>query len=161
LLHSKLIQDLIAWKKLLEASGGKLELTKCFYCILSWKFNELGDAIPTTIEEHCMICPQITIPDTSTNSAITIHQKEINEFHGCDENMIYDNSKQQTVVKTKSDTIGFKIKNADFSQKQGWILLNGSYIPAMKFSLPAMSLSREELDEMQQTTNYRRTENTE
>jgi hypothetical protein len=36
-LTSRLRHDMIAWKELLEASGGKLELTKCFYYILSWK----------------------------------------------------------------------------------------------------------------------------
>jgi hypothetical protein len=36
-LTSRLRHDMNAWKELLEASGGKLELTKCFYYILSWK----------------------------------------------------------------------------------------------------------------------------
>lgn len=35
LLTTRLQHDMIAWKELLEASGGKLELTKCFYYILS------------------------------------------------------------------------------------------------------------------------------
>jgi hypothetical protein len=81
LLHLKLSQDLIAWKELLEASGGKLELAKCFYYILSWKFNELGDAIPTTIKEHREICPQITIPDSSLDTEIVIRQQETTEIH--------------------------------------------------------------------------------
>lgn len=35
----QLQQDMIYWRELLEASGGKLELTTCFYYILSWKFD--------------------------------------------------------------------------------------------------------------------------
>lgn len=45
-------QDLITWMELLEASGGKLELSKCFYYILSWKFDDEGVATPTTIKEQ-------------------------------------------------------------------------------------------------------------
>jgi hypothetical protein len=51
--HSITLQlraDMIAWKELLEASGGKLELTKCFCYILTWRFDKKGHPIPTTIE---------------------------------------------------------------------------------------------------------------
>jgi hypothetical protein len=36
-LTRRLREDMIAWKDLLETSGGKLELKKCLYYILSWK----------------------------------------------------------------------------------------------------------------------------
>jgi hypothetical protein len=50
-LTSRLRHDMIAWKELLEASGGKLELTKCFYYILTWRFDNKGNPILTTIAE--------------------------------------------------------------------------------------------------------------
>jgi hypothetical protein len=43
---------MIAWKELLEASGGKLELTKYFYYILTWKLDGKGNPVPTTIAEQ-------------------------------------------------------------------------------------------------------------
>jgi hypothetical protein len=52
ILTSRLGSDMIAWKELLEASGGKIELTKCFYYILMWKFDKKGNPIPTTITEQ-------------------------------------------------------------------------------------------------------------
>ena len=39
------------WSDLLEASGGKLELMKCFYYALIWKVDEEGDPVPVTVEE--------------------------------------------------------------------------------------------------------------
>jgi hypothetical protein len=42
-LTTQLRYDMIAWKELLEASGRKLELTKCFYYILTWKFDTKGN----------------------------------------------------------------------------------------------------------------------
>jgi hypothetical protein len=78
--------DMITWKVLLEASGGKLELSKCFYYILSWKFDDDGNGIPMTITEqrHQGSNPiQITEQDKST---ILIEQKEVFQSHkslGC------------------------------------------------------------------------------
>jgi hypothetical protein len=85
-LTSRLRHDMVAWKELLEASGGKLELTKCFYYILTWTFDRRGNPIPTTIHEQRQITNQISVPDTFTNDIIQIQQKEINEAHktlGC------------------------------------------------------------------------------
>ena len=48
-LRQQLHHDMLIWQELLEASGGKLELSKCFYYILSWKFNRDGDDIPMKI----------------------------------------------------------------------------------------------------------------
>jgi hypothetical protein len=45
-------EDMIAWKDLLETSRGKLEVKKCFYYILNWKFDGRGNPTPTTIAEQ-------------------------------------------------------------------------------------------------------------
>jgi hypothetical protein len=77
---------MIAWKELLEASGGKLELTKCFYYILTWKFDPIGTPIPTTIQEQFTVAEQISLLDTYTDTIIHIQQKVITEAHktlGC------------------------------------------------------------------------------
>jgi hypothetical protein len=51
-LTKRLREDTIAWKDLLETLGYKLELKKCFYYILSWKFDGSGNPIPPTIAEQ-------------------------------------------------------------------------------------------------------------
>jgi hypothetical protein len=97
---------------------GKLELSKCFHYILSWKFNELGDAIPTSIEDERLLCPQIVISDSTTNTDITIHQKEINEYHptlGCKKTMTGCNKVKQIALKQKCDNTGIKVKNSGFN----------------------------------------------
>jgi hypothetical protein len=43
---------MLFWKELLEASGGKLELPKCFYYILAWKFDLKGNPLPVMISEQ-------------------------------------------------------------------------------------------------------------
>ena len=74
------------WKELLESSGGKLELTKCFYYILSWKFDEEGNATTTTKEQQRNIYTQIRIHDKANNAQTLIVQKEVSKAHktlGC------------------------------------------------------------------------------
>jgi hypothetical protein len=51
-LCHQLTQDMTIWNELLESSGGKLELSKCFYYLLSWKFDQEGNGIPMTIAEQ-------------------------------------------------------------------------------------------------------------
>jgi hypothetical protein len=72
---------MVAWKELLEASGGKLELRKCFYYVMAWKFDENGSLHPITIKEQREICNQITITDSNTEMEIALLQKEVDEEH--------------------------------------------------------------------------------
>jgi hypothetical protein len=64
-----------------KASGGKLELTKRFYYILTWTFDSKGNPLPTTISEQRQVTDQIGITDTNSNDIIHLQQKEINEAH--------------------------------------------------------------------------------
>jgi hypothetical protein len=75
-LTTRLQHDMLGWKDLLEASGGKLELTKCCHYILTWQFDNKGNPQPTTISEQRLVTPQIRVPDTFTNTTIVIQQKE-------------------------------------------------------------------------------------
>jgi hypothetical protein len=103
-LTLRLRYDMIAWKELLEASGGKLELTKCFYYILTWKFDPKGNPVPTTIKEQRQVAEQISVPDTYTNNIIQIQQKEINKAHktlGCFKCIIRNELSEIQYLKTK------------------------------------------------------------
>jgi hypothetical protein len=68
---------MMAWKELLETLGNKLELTKCFYYTLTWKFDSKGHPIPTTINKQRQVTHQISVPDTFSNDIIQLQQKEI------------------------------------------------------------------------------------
>jgi hypothetical protein len=49
--------------------------------MLAWKFDTNFTPIPTTIEEQRLVTPQISVPDTYSNSSIIIQQREITEAH--------------------------------------------------------------------------------
>jgi hypothetical protein len=63
------------WEELLYTTGGKLELTKCFYYQLIWEFDTDGDA---TLQE-----PQsnIILTDSETQQQIPIDMKSCSEAH--------------------------------------------------------------------------------
>ena len=50
----KLQSDGKWWGGLLHSSGGKLELTKCFYYLLSWKWDSKGNPIPETMIDQAL-----------------------------------------------------------------------------------------------------------
>jgi hypothetical protein len=86
---------------------------------------------------------------------ITIAQKEITEEHptlGCLKTMICDDKAYRSKLKKKSDDIGVRVKNGKPSRKQAWMALNGMYFPSLKYSLPATSLSRQDIDYIQSYT---------
>jgi hypothetical protein len=53
--------DMQLWASLLEATGGKLELSKCFYYIMSWKLEHNGKPIPLNINEQFDSISRITV----------------------------------------------------------------------------------------------------
>jgi hypothetical protein len=101
-------------------------LTKCFYYILSWRFDENGNAIPTTIEEQGEECPQISIPNTDQGSTI-IEQKEVRTWHktlGCFKTIEGNKEEQVRQMTSRSNTIGVIVKNAKLSWKEINITFN-------------------------------------
>ena len=65
------------WEQLLFATGGKLELPKCFYQ-LQWKFNDEGVlALMTKVELNT----NISIIDSDTKDIMNITQLDPDEAH--------------------------------------------------------------------------------
>jgi hypothetical protein len=67
------------WEKLLNISGGELELTKCFYYLLSWKWDKNGIPSPQTKIEKNM--PSIVLESTTTKQITQLDRKEVTESH--------------------------------------------------------------------------------
>jgi hypothetical protein len=152
---------MIAWKELLEASGGKLELTKCFYYILAWKFDAKGNPIPTTITEQRERAAQISVPDMQTNDTIFITQKEITDVHktlGCYKCKLRNELAEIQYLKTCSDELAHMIKNNGLTHKQATLAYNLVYISSLKYGLPSASLSYKQITEID--ANYTHPNNT-
>ena len=154
-LQKKLKHDMMKWKELLEASGGKLELSKCFYYILSWKYDDEGNAMPMSIDEQRRECEQITINDNDDELEVRIDQKEVNVAHktlGCYKAIDGNEVEQIKYLKSKSDKYGYMLKNAKLSRKQANMAFKSIYIPSIKYGLPACSISKNDIAHIQNYT---------
>ena len=133
------------WAKLLEASGGKLELSKCFYYVLSWKFTNEGCPIPMTIQEQEHLhYPKITINDPETNNEIYIQQKECQCHHktlGVHKNILGDDSYQFAELLKKSNNMAQIAHGARMSKHHARVAFHMIYIPTIQYCLPACSFS--------------------
>ena len=70
------------WLELISASGGKLELQKCFFYAMIWKFTQEGEAILQTITQQQAIGDHvINIRDPDTNIKVPGTQKSCNDAH--------------------------------------------------------------------------------
>lgn len=80
-ITSTLQKESNLWANLLAATGGKLELQKCFYYVLSWKYNEEGDAFQETMADQELFADLIQVHDEVNNEAMAIQQKETSQAH--------------------------------------------------------------------------------
>jgi hypothetical protein len=154
-LCNQITKDMIIWNEVLEASGGKLELSKCFYYVLSWKFDADGNGIPMTIVEQKaenVVPIEIT---ADKNASVIILQKEVHQAHktlGCYKAIDGNEQEQIKFLTNKSRQYGRKLYNKSLTRKQANMAYKAIYIPFMRYGLPACSLSCENIETIQKLT---------
>jgi hypothetical protein len=154
-LCHQLTRDMTVWNELLEASGGKLELSKCFYYILSWKFDNEGNGVPMTIAEQKQQQAAPIQIKTNNNTSVTITQKEVHQAHktlGCFKAIDGNEQAQIQYLYDKSRQFGRKLHHAPLTRKQANMAYKTIYIPSMRYGLPACSLSCKQIESIQQST---------
>jgi len=67
-LMEQMISIATLWERLLHTSGGKLELSKCFYYMMIWIFNHEGEA-------------HLAHFDPQQTTGVTVQDSETNEHH--------------------------------------------------------------------------------
>ena len=149
---NKLQKDTVIWADLLEASGGQLELSKCFYYVLSWKFDIEGNATPMTSEEINATSTPISLQDRVTKEQIFVDQKEVKEAHktlGAWKTMMGCENKQILELRIKSDKFAAIVKSSNLSRKQARVSYSSIYVPSMAYCLAALNLPENKLDRIQ------------
>jgi hypothetical protein len=152
-----LAEDGCRWAGLLEASGGKLELMKCFYYLLTWSWNEKGEAVPQTIQQQAVTSPVTLI--SSENTPIQLQQREVNMSHktlGTHKCLDGDESEHIKALEKKSTNLGNLVYSGQLNRRQAKLAHNMIYIPSMSYSLPAITLSEDRTLHIQQraSTKY-------
>lgn len=146
-------QDIRLWLLILYAAGGKLELDKCFWYLLWWTFNHMGDPRPMTRDEvNAITDDAIIIEDVETKTNVRLAQKEVHEAHrtlGAYKSISGDETTQYEILMEKSNSLALSTRTGQLSRFQARRAFTAIYIPSMTYSLVSTNLSQHELRAIQ------------
>ena len=147
-------QDAQWWHDLLRASGGALELPKCSYQLIAWRFLDSGRPIlQAGISKH-----QIRVQsDGSTNnnrsahtipgmSAFTAH-KTLGHYKDPNGAQI----QQRKVLKEKCAKAAAFINCSPLNREEAWTYYFAIYLPSVGYPLPSCHFSKAVLDKIQRS----------
>jgi hypothetical protein len=137
------------WESLLHATGGKLELTKCFYYLVFWVYDEEG--VPRTLraDEFPM---KVTIRDSETGEPIEIDVRDCTKSHktlGALECPSGDYNDEALRLREKARGLGQRIATASLMPHEALIVKNTRVEPALGYSLPVGTMSEEQAHKAQ------------
>jgi Reverse transcriptase (RNA-dependent DNA polymerase) len=159
-IREKLQSDGTWWAGLLESAGGKLELKKCFYYLLSWKWDSKGNPIPESSEEQSQGNNETVIClNKDCKNPINLTQKETYQSHktlGAYKCLVGEENDHIKFLEQKSNNLAKLTMSSQFNRRQTRKAFNSCYIPAIIYSLTACNLEETHLDKIQQqaTTAY-------
>jgi len=139
------------WEQLLHASGGKLELKKCFYYNVSWEFNREGEPTITRQEDTNPI--QITSSENGTS--VMIDEKIPTKSHktlGVYENPSGDYRDEYQQLLHKSKKWKTRILNQILTKQELRLLYHSFYLPSLRYHLTIGTYSQQQLDKVQHST---------
>ena len=121
------------WGQLLHASGGKLELTKCFFYIVDWKFDNNGQPIPENKNYR------IEIKGSETNEPIQIQQKQAHESHrtlGFHMNPLLTTESSKEHLKTKASELTVDLNRNLMILIEAKLFRTSVYRPCISYTMP-------------------------
>jgi hypothetical protein len=115
----QLQQNTQEWEILLAATGGKLELSKCFYYMLCWDFDAEGAPRHITKQELEKSGVSISIQESSKKDKTIINHLDCDTAHrtlGLQKTPIGNQDKQLEQLHKKSDGISQAIATSSVNQ---------------------------------------------
>jgi hypothetical protein len=122
------------WEQLLHATGGKLELPKCFYYLLHWVFDSEGQARLATPEELNI---QISLRQSADNQDIDITQRCCTTSHctlGVHENPSGNLQTECDHFVSKGKKMAHLISAELIARSEGWLAYRSIYLPSMSWT---------------------------
>ena len=141
------------WEELLSATGGKLELPKCFYYIIHWSFDEEGAHYLTPIEElekHQIAITSHDPLDYGKTHYIT--QKDPNEEHrslGFMAHPLAKLSAEYKKLKEKGQKYAARIRGNATTIQETKTIYSAYYLQGMGHALAMTNFTKEEMDAIQ------------
>jgi hypothetical protein len=152
-LKRRLESDGNKWANLLQATGGKLELNKCFFYLLTWKWDVNGNATPQTIQEQIQQDnTPITIKDID-RTFVNLKQIEVNKSHktlGVYKCIYGKEIDHLRVLAGKNKEFIRKAWNSQINRRMARRAFNSHYVPSLLYSLAATNIMEDDINNIQQ-----------
>jgi exonuclease III len=146
-LIARMQADAQLWGDLLHVTGGALEIPKCNYYIMKWKFKpsgipELDSNVNTILHlENGDRTSSVTL----TNDSITVAHKTL----GAWKSAARDQVKQIEVLTAKSNEYARTIMASPITRRDNWTAYHAIYLPRMTFVLPTSYLEGKTLKKVE------------
>jgi hypothetical protein len=140
------------WEQLLNSSGGKLELSKCFYYLIYWEYNDEGIPAMRHIRNDQY---KVTIKDSETNETFTIDSKSCDLSHktlGVMECPNGNYKDEYSRLMKKSQSFAQRISQNNISRREAHVLYRTTYIPSMRYSMSIGTFNLEQTKKIQGIT---------
>jgi hypothetical protein len=136
------------WEALLHATGGKLELSKCFFYLIFWKFDEEG--VPN-LESKDNLPRTVKIEDSQNGTIVEIETKECSEAHktlGVMERPDGKYAAETQRLTMKARDLARRASCASITEEEAHLLYHAMVLPSMTYSAVVGTLTRAEADKI-------------
>jgi hypothetical protein len=122
-------------------------LSKCFFYIVHWHFDQNGSPRLATNEILEKLGAKITIEQSGSGETVTIKLKDCRDAHqtlGVQAIPMCDMKAEGTHSAKKSRNIATNAASAPLSKSEGWSFYRSKYLSAIQYSFPATYMTRKE-----------------
>jgi hypothetical protein len=136
------------WEALLHATGGKLELSKCFFYLVFWKFDDEG--MPYLELKENFLRP-VLIKDSKNGRSVEIETKDCNKAHKTLGVMEQHDGNYETEAKrltAKVKDLARRASCTSITEEEAHTLYHSMGLPSMTYSTVAGTLTRAEADKI-------------
>ena len=140
-----------SWEKLLYCSGGALELSKCFYYLLYWKWVDGLPILHTKSEISDQTTPiSLTSGSNSTSTQITLRDPgDAHKTLGIHLAPTGKDTVQAEVLRNSSNRFAALIATSNLSRLEALLAYRTSWIPSVTYCLSTTCLTARQLDSAQ------------
>jgi hypothetical protein len=146
MLMSRMQDDAQLWGDLLHVSGGALEIPKCNYYIMKWKFDDKG---APELDKTVKMKMQLAAGD---GTKVTLTNDSVGEAHktlGTWKSALRTQKKQYSVLLDKNNEYARVILSSAVSTRENWTAYYGVFMQRNTFVLPTCYFSKDQLDNLE------------
>ena len=150
-MHKRAQHNAQEWAKLLGATGGALELPKCSYHLLYWRFSIQGAPVLANCP-HEYRSIEVTDPHSSTPQVLEyLTPHSAHKTLGHYKEPAGTQITQFNQLKKKSDAITKFLWSTHLSRAESWLYYHACYLPAICYPLTSSHLSYQQCEKVQRT----------